>query len=195
MDYVVSDSNLTSVADAIRTKAGTSAEIYFPDGFVSAIGAIPMSYTLLASTEIETSTTSTSSTQCGLITDISGLWTKDKIVYIRVRDKAGKRPGYFYGTDTFLFNSNAANGESGNISTGLRITYRYNSDSSWGVYYTSGSAAYGVYGYSIYDDGKIYFFKRYHADNSLTVNGTYVCEVFLLDWPGGVSPFNAPSPA
>lgn len=37
----VNDASLTSVADAIRTKGGTSANLYFPDGFVDAIDAIP----------------------------------------------------------------------------------------------------------------------------------------------------------
>lgn len=41
MKYKVSDTDLTSVANAIRTKGGTSAGLSFPDGFVSAIGNIP----------------------------------------------------------------------------------------------------------------------------------------------------------
>lgn len=35
------NSDLTSVANAIRTKGGTSAQLAFPAGFVSAIEAIP----------------------------------------------------------------------------------------------------------------------------------------------------------
>ena len=40
-DYKVSGENLTAIADAIRTKGGTSAVLSFPDEFVSAIGDIP----------------------------------------------------------------------------------------------------------------------------------------------------------
>lgn len=40
-NYVVSDSNLTAIADAIRTKGGTSAALAFPTGFADAIAAIP----------------------------------------------------------------------------------------------------------------------------------------------------------
>lgn len=40
-DYKVSDTSLTSIANAIRTKGGTSASLSFPDGFVSAIQNIP----------------------------------------------------------------------------------------------------------------------------------------------------------
>lgn len=40
-NYVVSDSNLTAIANAIRTKGGTSAQLEFPDDFIAAIGDIP----------------------------------------------------------------------------------------------------------------------------------------------------------
>lgn len=41
MKYLADSSELTSIADAIRTKGGTSAGLTYPDGFVSAINAIP----------------------------------------------------------------------------------------------------------------------------------------------------------
>lgn len=41
VDSAVLNSNLTSVANAIRTKGGTSEQLAFPAEFVSAIGAIP----------------------------------------------------------------------------------------------------------------------------------------------------------
>ena len=40
-DYRVKGTDLTAVADAIRTKGGTSASLSFPDGFVSAVQNIP----------------------------------------------------------------------------------------------------------------------------------------------------------
>ena len=39
-EYVVSDTNLTAVANAIRAKSGGSAQLEFPDEFVSEIGNI-----------------------------------------------------------------------------------------------------------------------------------------------------------
>ena len=39
-DYLVTDTELISIADAIRTKGGTSADLSFPTEFVSAINAI-----------------------------------------------------------------------------------------------------------------------------------------------------------
>lgn len=45
-DYLTNDTDLQAVADAIRGKGGTSAPLTYPDGFVSAIGAIKGSPTL-----------------------------------------------------------------------------------------------------------------------------------------------------
>ena len=39
--YIVKSSDLTAVADAIRTKGGTSAALTFPSGFVTAVENIP----------------------------------------------------------------------------------------------------------------------------------------------------------
>lgn len=39
-NYLVTDTDMTSVADAIRTKGGTSASLAFPTGFVNAINDI-----------------------------------------------------------------------------------------------------------------------------------------------------------
>ena len=44
VDSTQLDSDLTSVANAIRTRGGTSADLAFPAGFVSAVGAIGNQY-------------------------------------------------------------------------------------------------------------------------------------------------------
>ena len=40
-NYLVTDTDMTSVANAIRTKGGTSESLAFPTGFVNAINDIP----------------------------------------------------------------------------------------------------------------------------------------------------------
>lgn len=45
-DYITNDTELTSIADAIRTKGGTSASLVYPSGFISAIEAIPTGATI-----------------------------------------------------------------------------------------------------------------------------------------------------
>lgn len=46
VDATQLDAALTSVADAIRAKGGTSAQLAFPAGFVSAVRAIPTAVTV-----------------------------------------------------------------------------------------------------------------------------------------------------
>lgn len=45
-DYVVSDTSLASVANAIRAKSGGSGQLIFPDGFVSEVNGIEKGYSL-----------------------------------------------------------------------------------------------------------------------------------------------------
>ena len=42
MDYKVTDTELTNVANAIRTKGGTSALLEWPNEYVSAVQNIPV---------------------------------------------------------------------------------------------------------------------------------------------------------
>jgi len=39
-DYLTTDTELTSIANAIRTKGGTSAALAYPTDFITAINAI-----------------------------------------------------------------------------------------------------------------------------------------------------------
>lgn len=47
-NYVTSDQALSSIADAIRAKGGTSSELEYPTGFVSAVQALPQMTSPLA---------------------------------------------------------------------------------------------------------------------------------------------------
>lgn len=73
-DYVVSDQSLSSVADAIRTKGGTSAPLAFPAGFVNAIQAFPDAMTLdsLSVTENGTYTPSSGHAFSEVTVNVSG---------------------------------------------------------------------------------------------------------------------------
>lgn len=62
VDSAVLDANLKAVANAIRTKGGTSAQLAFPAGFVSAVQAIPTGVT-------PTGTKQISITQNGVTTE------------------------------------------------------------------------------------------------------------------------------
>lgn len=142
------------------------------------------SWKLLGSTSITTSSTSTTATAVGTIT-LPNAWTKAKIIYVRVRDRAGKRAGYFYGHDTYFTNFQIANSATSTLTAGAHMTYAYTAESKWYEY----SGQYGVYGYSITNAGVITIRRRYHATYTLTINSTYDVEVWSLEYPDK-SPFD-----
>ena len=150
-------------------------------------------WTKVAETSYQVSTTSTSMvTVATWETGHSEIWTSDKILYIRVRDTAGKRAGYFYGSDTFFINPYPANGGgSVSLSVGMRAILYYTSEGKYPTtnYTNSGSTSYGVFADTIYNDGEIRIRRRYSSTYSLTINGTYKVEVYLLDPAGGVPIF------
>ena len=87
-EYLTNTADLTSVADAIRAKGGTSAQLAFPDGFVSAVQAIEgapdlqivvttsAGATVTATKGSKTvSGTADASGNCTLIVDEVGTWT------------------------------------------------------------------------------------------------------------------------
>ena len=129
-------------------------------------------------TELTVNTTSTSAASAGTIALGSGHFTKDKIIYVRIRDKEGKRNGYFYGSDTFFMNWRNANGSTTALSVVAQEYYRYNSSALTGA-----AGAYGVYGYSLATDGTLTIRRRYNSTNTLTINSTYLIDVYELTPP------------
>lgn len=136
------------------------------------------SFTKIASKEFTVNTTSSTATAVGTIDLGSQYFTKDKIIYVRVRDKAGKRDGYFYGTDVYFMNFQKANNSSSTLSTYAAVTHRYVN----GVY-ACYSGYYGVYGYSINSSGTLTIRRRYNSTYSATINSTYVVDVYAVDPP------------
>lgn len=151
-------------------------------------------WTKVAETSYQVSTTSTSvATVDTWATGHSELWTSDKIVYVRVRDTAGKRAGYFYGVDQFFFNYTPKNHPEytgvGEYLGMITNTWSCNSNGQYAVRYGYNSTGYGVYADTFYDDGRIRIRKRYNSNYTLTIDGTYKVEVYLLDPAGGVPIF------
>lgn len=180
-DTTISE-NAASAADI------TSGKLAYVNGSLvtgTSSGGGGSNWTLLGSKELKISTTSTSNTNQGDLTVGSSAYTKDDIIWVRIRDKAGKRAGYMYGTDTFFLNANKANGSTSTYSTKATEVIRYSTSSQWGCY----TGNYGVYAYSISSAGKILIYSRYNSTNTLTINGTYVVEVYKLTLPTGKTIF------
>lgn len=187
---LVTDSYLEDIADAIRDKNGGSAT-YKPAQMAPAILALPASsYTKIGEITLTVSATNTSATAIsgGTFTN-SSLYTADSIVYVRVRDTAGKRAGYFYGSDSWFLNYQKANGGTSTLTYGCRAVTRFSTSSQFGVYTNATTSGYGVYPYDINSSGRVRMYQRYNSNYTLTINGTYKCEFYLLDTPDGVTPF------
>jgi len=170
----------TTLSDAVHTLASGYG------------GGGTSSWTKVAETSYQITYSATgASTHATWATGHSEIWTSEKIVYIRIRDTAGKRNGYFYGSDTFFMNMYPANGTTPtNTSNGI-ITNSWNVSSNgiYGQRYGYGATGYGVAAGMVYPDGKIDIRKRYNSTYSLTIDGTYKVEVYLLDPAGDVPIF------
>lgn len=144
------------------------------------------SWTKVAEKTIQASTTSTTSTKIDTWeTGHTELWTSDKIVWVKIRDTAGRQASCFYGTDCLLFNGVFAGGLSGsNLSFTPIVVFKDQRGTL-----EQGSGSYGVFANTLDSSGNIAINARYHSSNSRTINSTYKIEVYLLDPAGGISPF------
>lgn len=149
------------------------------------------SWTKVAETSYQVSTSSTSAGTAAMWeTGHSEIWTSAKLVYVRVRDTAGKRAGYFYGSDNFFYNVAPANsGSVTGTNTSLHMTIRYSTSGQYEISPTTSTTGYGVYSDTLYKDGRVRIRSRYNNIHSLTIDGTYKVEVYLLDPAGGVPIF------
>ena len=154
----------------------------------SAGGGGGSSYTLLGTEELTVSTTSTSTID---IADSEMSMQRAshtaKMLYIQVRDKAGKRNGYFYGSDTYWRQP-----VSGSALNDYRQQSVYVTNSS-GAVVVSSTSQYGVFPTSppTFSSGTVTITMRarYNSSYSTTVDGTYVVKVYDLGWPNDESPF------
>ena len=179
----------TAIADAIRAKKGTTDKIV-ADNFPTEIANLPSgsSYTKVGETTLTVSTTSTSAASAGHIALGASSVNANKILYVRIRDTAGKRAGYFYGSDTYFFNYLNANGSTSQLTYAARAIHRYTAN-GWVTYIPATTTGYGVYAYSLTSGGTLNIYRRYNSSYSLTIDGTYKVEAYLLDTPDDVSPY------
>lgn len=180
-----------TASDVANGKVFLASDGTITTGTSSGGGGGSSAWTKVAETTVTTSTTSTSaSTVTTWVTGHSELWTSDKLVYVRVRDTAGKRTGYFYGSDQFIVNFSPVNGTTASTTTTAgRFVHRYSVNSEFRTYSAGSTTGYGVYVDTLYSDGRLRIRQRYGDNYSLTIDGTYKVEVYLLDPPTGAPIF------
>lgn len=139
------------------------------------------SLTLIDERTVDIYYSSTSAAAAVTITN-SALSTKDKIIWVHIRDTNGKRSGYFYGSDTFFINWQKANGSTSTFSTPACNCLRV---STSGLY-ASTVGQYGVYGYSVSNAGALLVRKRYNSSYTLTIDGSFKISTYILELPSGL---------
>lgn len=144
------------------------------------------SYTLITSGEYTVSTTSTSETDVVVLKCGADAWTKDCVIYVRIYDKAGSRNGYFVESNAYAVNTQVANGYTSSFTAwGYCNVYRASDGEFKRI-----AGSYGVYPSTIRSNGEIPIKTKYQSGQVGTIDGTYVIEVYRLDFPNGISPFN-----
>lgn len=184
--------SFTDITDTTATASDVASGKYFytADGTktagTSSGGGGTSSWELIASTTLTVNTTSTSAASAGTVSLGSSYYTKDKIIWVRIRDSEGKRSGYFYGSDAYFMNYYKADELTSTLTVPAVICYRRTSSGA----YAATAGQYGVYGYSINSSGTLTVRRRYNSNYSLTINSTYKVDVYELTPPSGVSLFD-----
>lgn len=114
----------------------------------------------------------------------------DGVVYVKIRDTGGRRSGYFYGSDSIIFNIRYINNASTVTSAAISNCvgwYASNSNlvTSKDNTTITEQAYYGLRAARANADGKLEIFGRYSSSYSKTIDGTYKVDVYLLPYPGG----------
>lgn len=188
--YITGTQTISGDANLVAGNIKKDVSIFNVTGTYEGSGGGGGSWTLLGAQDYEVNTTSTSAIVVGTISCGAGAWTSNKIIYVKVRDKAGARNGYFVGSDAFFYNYGAANGATSGLGK-MTITIRRNNDGKYGTTPSSGNTGYGVYGFSVNTDGDVSIRSRYNNAYTYIINGTYRVEVYALDYaPDQGNPFN-----
>lgn len=166
-----------SVTTAAASDVASGKVFLASDGTITAgtaSGGGGSNWTLLGSKELSANTTSTTQTNLGTI-PIGTLPSGDYVLWVTVRDKAGPRNGYFYGTDSFFWVRNGVKPTNANPPG---YTTRYTNDA-----FSMSTTIRGVYCYNINSNDEVQINVRYASSTSGTINGTYKCEVYKLTTP------------
>lgn len=143
------------------------------------------SYTLLTSMEYSFSTTNTSTVDVGTIT-VEYVDPYKTILYIQVRDKLGKRNGYFLGTDTYW--QQPVGGSQLNY---YRLCNVIATNTS-GIVEATSTSQYGLFASTpTFSSGSVSvpIKARYNSSYSRTIDGTYSVKLYALQYPDNVSPY------
>ena len=177
------DGPLNLIDKSITVNGTYDAEDDNADGYssvtVNVSGGGGSSFSLLYSSEVNVTTSSTTNTA---VTSLSTGVTFDttKVYMVSVRDKAGKRNGYYFGTDTYFLPITATN-------TTVAVFMTFYVDSNGEVKWTQ--TAYGVFLYRYYrgnNMGQIDINSRYNSSYG-TIDGTFTIKLYEVAIPNALT--------
>lgn len=183
--WLAGNQTIKGDANLLPANIKKNVSIFSVVGTYEGGGGGSSSYTQLASVEQAASTTSTSSTNLVWVTAATNY---DKWEYVRIRDKAGKRNGYFYGSDTiYPPNSNAAGTDA--TRQALRIIYRVENGE---VLSRTGQSLLQTGGCGVFPSTRnavgVQIQTKVDSNYAPIIDGTYTIEVYELDDPSGMTP-------
>lgn len=188
---VVSNGTLVAQGSDTATQNGTVDTTLISSLTVNVSGGGGSNWTLLASQEFTVNTSSTTATEVGAVTLPDNSLGAEDLVLVHVRDKAGKRNGYWYGSDCIFINNERANNPSSQVGvyTAGRIILAVDSSGKYSV--TSSTA--GVYANALTQassDHAVKISSRYSSSYG-TISGTYKVDVYKLTPASGMTIFDA----
>lgn len=131
-------------------------------------------WALIGEDEFEISTTSTTATEVGTVD--FGAVTDQDIIIIHIRDTAGKRNLYFYGSDGFAV--------VGHRTTLSSVPFMYSRYNNGYTDYSTSNGAYGVYPSSLdFTNRQVVISAKYHGTYSTKIDGTYKVEIYKVTPP------------
>ncbi len=189
MGVVCTNLDAANIKQGVTVKIGDSMD----DDCVTSVlgtytGSSGSSYAQVGSNSYTVSTTSTSAASVATLT-INGVvqQAQSNVMYIRIRDSQGMRSGYFFGSDTYVVYGTGMG--SYNLQ---KFIYTSNNGTSANVVLAQTTGGYGVYPRSVTSTSNslsIQIYRRYNSSSSLTINGTYIVTVYILNGPNNKSPW------
>lgn len=144
------------------------------------------SWTKVATAEVEDTYAGTTGAALTTIDLSATPWTGQALLFVSVRDKAGEVNGKYFGTDTVGFW-----GGPNSSPVYMGCVYRGYAGNPYGNESYGSSSAYGIYPQSYNSSTKVLnIFHRYKSGTTGTIDGTYVIEVYKLDYAPGGNPFS-----
>lgn len=186
----VTTTNLTAenIVQGVTVKIGDSTD----DDCVASVtgtasGGSGGGATLLHSENVAISYSSTSTGSVATL-NVGADAFGDHVVYVKIRDTAGRRKNYFYGSDTYIYSLGALNDlASVTVASAIAlISWKGISSTRITLAQPTGSDIYyGVYATSVSSDGVLTLSAYYYSNYSGTIDSTYKVDVYLLPYPGG----------